>query len=483
MATVHVTGHRNPDLDSIGSAIGYAELMGRLEPGDRYVPGRLGEVNPQTRWALDRSGAPEPEFLPHVKLRVGDVMQGCAYTARWDEPIRGVGLAMAREGLDMVPVVGADGTLSGVLSERVLARLYVRDSQGASDFAGRPVGLDGICEVVGGEIVTGDEREISGRLWVVSMGADVLHQMVKEGDIAVVGNLGTEQKRALELGVELLVLSNGVRPSEDVVALAGSRGAAVIVSPLDTYVTARMVSLAVPCCRIMDREPLTVARDETLEDVTDRILEVDYRAGVVVDREGRPEGIVSRSDLVAPEPRRVVLVDHAEANQSVPGLGSATIVEILDHHHIGSIETRMPVRATFDPVGSTATLVTERFRHAGEQPSRRAAAMLLAAALSDTVVLTGPTTTDRDRRAAAYLGELLGVEPEAYGMEMFEQSSDVSGLAPQEIVRRDAKEYEPEPEKPLLIAQVEVVGGELLDRRKELQAALDEACADGGYAV
>jgi manganese-dependent inorganic pyrophosphatase len=256
----------------------------------------------------------------------------------------------------------------------------------------------------------------------------------------------------------------------------------VVVSPLDSYVSARLVSLAVPCERIMDHEPLTVGPDDVLEDVVREILEVDYRAAVVLDR-GRPIGLVGRSQLVDPAPRRVLLVDHAEQGQSVAGIDRADIVEILDHHHVGSIETRHPVRATFDPVGSTATLVTERFRSAGLEPSGQAGTMLLAAVLSDTVVLTSPTTTERDRVVASWLGELVGEEVEAFGMAMFQESSDVSSLSAAQIVRRDAKEYELDSGGTALVAQVEVVGDDLLTRRDELAEALEAARADGRHTV
>jgi manganese-dependent inorganic pyrophosphatase len=234
-----------------------------------------------------------------------------------------------------------------------------------------------------------------------------------------------------------------------------------------------MIQLAVPVGRIMDVEPLCAEPDDVLEDVTPEILEADYRAAVVIDGRRCPLGLVTRSSLVSPAPRKVILVDHAEESQSAPGIEQAEIVEILDHHHIGSIETRVPVRATFDPVGSTATLVVERFRGEGREPRESTATMLLAAALSDTVILTSPTTTDRDRRVVAYLEELLGVDATEFGMEMFEASSDVSRLSGEQIVRRDAKEYELDGGETILIAQVEVVGSELLQRTEELQAALD----------
>jgi manganese-dependent inorganic pyrophosphatase len=179
----------------------------------------------------------------------------------------------------------------------------------------------------------------------------------------------------------------------------------------------------------------------------------------------------------------VILVDHAEQAQSVIGVEQAEIVEILDHHHIGSIETHLPVRATFDPVGSTATLVSERFAVAGLEPSGAAATMLLAAVLSDTVVLTSPTVTDRDRRAAEALGEQIGEEPEGFGRAMFEASSDVSGLSGEEIVGRDAKTYELEQDRTALVGQVEVVGDELLSRSGELRDALEAAREEGAHAI
>jgi manganese-dependent inorganic pyrophosphatase len=318
---------------------------------------------------------------------------------------------------------------------------------------------------------------------VLAMEAAALRDIVDEGDIAVVGDLPQSQLAAIELGVDLLVLSNGTRPGEEVVAAAREARVNLVVSPLDSYVSARLIQLAVPVGRIMDTEPLTVEPDDVLEDVTREILEVDYRAAVVIDAERRALGLVTRSALVSPAPRKVILVDHAEEGQSAPGIEQAEIVEILDHHHIGSIETRVPVRATFDPVGSTATLVLERYAAEGLEPGRPAATMLLAALLSDTVVLTSPTTTDRDARAAQRVGEQLGVDPERFGMEMFQASSDVSGLSAADIVRRDAKVYELAGGRTALVGQVEVVGEELLSRAAELGEALEAARADGEHAI
>src|SRR3954452_4697043 len=221
MATVYVSGHRNPDLDSIGAAIGYAELKQRLRSEDHYVPVRLGPVNAQTRWALDRSGVEEPAFLRHIRLRVSDVMQECAVTVRRDAAVREVGLAMAERGLDLVAVTDDRGAVCGVVSERELARMYIRESRGASTFEDRPVRLEVIDDVVGGRVVCGEDREITGRLWVVAVGVESMEARIGEGDIAVVGDRPDAQRRALELGVAVLVTSYGAEPDDEVLALAG----------------------------------------------------------------------------------------------------------------------------------------------------------------------------------------------------------------------------------------------------------------------
>ena len=479
---IYVTGHRNPDADSIGSAIGYAELKRRLDPRGEYVPVRLGEVNAQTRWLLERSGAAEPEFLPHVMLRVSDVMRAGFPVARHDEPIRTVGRAMAGGGLDLMPIVDDAGALVGVMTERALARRYVRESREASSLVDAPASVSAVVDVLEGALVAGEEREIAGRVWAQSM--DVRSpSRIAAGDVVVVGDRPEAQRLAIERGVALLVTSNGSAPSEETLALARERGTAVVSSPLDTYVSARMITLAAPCRALMDREPLTVVPDDLVADVSDQVKNVHYGAALAVDAARRPIGVVTRSDLVRPTPRRVLLVDHAERAQSVPGVEEAEIVEILDHHNVGSIETTVPVTATFDPVGSTATLVIERFRQNGMEPSRPAATMLLGAILSDTVILNSPTTTERDRSVVEYLERALAIDATEFGREMFEETSDVSTLSAEGIVSRDAKEYEAAGGKKIGIAQIETVGGSLLERKDELLAALDAGRESNGYSV
>ncbi len=480
---IYVTGHRNPDTDSIAAAIGYAELMGRLDTRNEYRPVRLGDVNTQTRWVLERAGAPEPVFLPHVMLRVRDVMRTKFPKADVGEPIREVGRLMAREDMDLVPIVEEDGALAGVMTERALARRYIRESREPSGLDA-PTSVGAIVKVLEGKLISGDpEAKVTGQIWCMAMDVASLRKDIGPGDVAVIGDRDDAQRAAIALGIGLLVTSNGTSPTDEVLALAQERGIPVACSPLDSYVTARMVTLSAPCRALMDPEPLTVRPDDLLSDVADEVKEVHYRAAVAVDSRRQPLGLVTRVDLLNPRPRRVLLVDHAEQAQSVPGVEQAEIVEILDHHHIGSIETTVPVRATFDPVGSTSTLVIERFRQNGMEPSRSSAILLLAAILSDTVILNSPTTTERDHAVVEYLERVLALNASELGREMFEATSDLEGVSADAIVTRDAKEYEVGAGHTIAIAQVETVGQGLDGRREELFDAMGAARSRNGYAL
>jgi inorganic pyrophosphatase/exopolyphosphatase len=373
---VYVSGHRNPDLDSIGSAVGYAELKARLDPSTEFVPVRLGDLNPQTSWVLGRAKADAPEYLQHIRLRAVDLMATEFLCVRESDAIREAGVAIDTADYDLVPVIDAEGKLAGVITTRALARRYVRES---------------------------DESTAE--------------------------------------------------------------------------------SLAAPCHELMEEAEVAVIAEDSITDVSDQLKNSHQATAIIVDQLHRPTGLLNRSDLVSPVRRRVVLVDHAEQAQAVPGIEQAEIVEILDHHHIGSIETRLPVKATFDPVGSTATLVVERFRRSGIEPSRSSATLLLGAVLSDTVILESPTTTDRDAAVVEYLERVLELDGRQFGREMFTASSDVEGVSASDLVRRDAKGYKSGNGTPFLVAQIEVVGKGLLERKEELLEAMRHELVTQGAAL
>ncbi len=482
MPEIYVTGHLNPDTDSIASAIGYAELKGRLDPRNEYVAVRLGECNAQTRWVLERGGVTAPELLAHVRLRACDVMQSSFPIVGEDQPVRAAGIEMGRADLELVAIINDEGALTGIVTDRELARRYIREGRHTSTLQDAPTDLHAIVETLEGELLAGEDMQLAGRVWVYAMDVSATSG-ISPGDVVVLGNRADAQRLVIELGASLIVTSNGSMPPEDVLALARERGTAVIVSPLDSYVSGRLISLAAPCRAFMEKDPLTVTPDYLLAEVSEQIKDSHYGAAVVVDSRHRPVGLVTRSDLVAPTRRRVVLVDHAERSQSVAGVDQAEIVEILDHHHVGSIETRVPVQATFDPVGSTATLVIERFRQAGMEPSRPTAILLLGAILSDTVILNSATTTERDHAVVEYLERVLSMNATEFGREMFEATADVSQVSAQEIITRDAKRYQVSGGNEICIAQIEVVGKALLERKTELLDAMRRERDRGGLQL
>src|SRR5918994_6764043 len=224
MPHVYVTGHKNPDTDTIASAIGYAEFKNLVDPENEYAPARLGDVNPQTAWALEKSGAESPKRIRHIMLRVKDVMARDVAVAHKNDPLRNVGLTMAQRNISQLPIVDDDGSLVGIITERNLARMYVRESRGASTFADSPVSVGAILEVLEGELLVGEaDRESSGQLWVISMSVDSMGKSMKSGDVVVIGDRPRGQRRAIELGAGVLVVSNGVRPEDEVLEMARER--------------------------------------------------------------------------------------------------------------------------------------------------------------------------------------------------------------------------------------------------------------------
>ncbi len=457
-------------MDSIGAAIGYAELKATLDPGTAYVPVRLGECNPQTRWALARAQLPEPELLPHIRLRAGDLMRTEFPRMKAWDPIRAAGLALDGIDYDLVPIVDEAGVLDGIVTTRALARRYFQDA-GAGAELHTQTRLQAIAEALDGELLAGEDRTLTGRIWVHASAVESA-PAINEAAIVVVGDRPRAQRSALEHDVALLVLADGAQPKPEVLELAHAGHTAVIRTPLDTCVAARMITLAAPCEELVEHDQVLAGVDDLISEVAVQIRDSRHGAALICDADCRPIGLVSRSDLDSPARRRVILVDHAEQAQSVPGVDQAEIVEILDHHHIGSIETKVPVRATFDPVGSTSTLVVERFRRSGVEPSRPSALLLLCAVLSDTVILASPTTTERDAAVVEYLERVLELDARQFGRQMFEETSDVAGIGADDLVRRDAKAYQSSGGAAFVIAQVEVVGKGLLDREAELLAAM-----------
>jgi len=478
---VLVFGHKNPDNDSICSAVGYAHLKNLTDQESVYVPARLGPVPAETRWAFERFGLELPEQISHVHTRVRDVMTEEVFTIAPTEPMLEAGRLMRTHDVRALPVVSADGRIVGLVSQRMLAERYIEETEIAG-FADMPVSLERLVRVLDARLLVGDPAtQLAGGVLIGAMEPSTLEAHIKPGDALIVGNRLRTQPLALEAGVACLIVTGGFEPSAQVLNIAAEKGAAVMLTERDTYSAARLVSLAHAVGDLMETDALHFGPETLLVEAAEDLLGSHHREGLVVDEDGRCVGILTRTNIARGIRRRVVLVDHNEASQSAAGIEDASVVEIVDHHRVGDIQTPGPILFLNLPVGSTATIVATRYHELGVDVPPAIAGILLAAVLTDTVLLKSPTTTDIDRETVERLSAIAKVEPMELGMELFRSRSAGEEFSAEKIVRADLKEYRMG-DVLVAIAQYEAVDlGPLMGTASQVQAALDALREQRGY--
>jgi manganese-dependent inorganic pyrophosphatase len=467
-----VFGHRNPDNDSICSAVAYAHLKNRTDSDNVYVPVRLGAVPPETAWVFERFAIDVPEEISHVKTRVRDVMTERPVAVGRDATVLEAGRLMREHGVRALPVV-RDGVVEGIVSATTLAERYVQETS-VRGFASSPVRLGSLAQVLDGTVVAGEpDAFVSGDVLVGAMEPETMHRYLKPGDVLIVGDRKRTQPMALEAGVACLVVTGGKAPEPEVLALARERGASVVVTPHDSFAAARLTDLARPVHTVLDSTVPLVGPEDLVEEIAEDMLASPHREAVVVDHDGGLLGMVTRTDLVRGRRRRVVLVDHNEQAQSAPGIEQAQVVEIIDHHRIGDVQTSQPALFVNLPVGATATIVAARYRELGVEVPAPIAGILLAAILTDTVLLKSPTTTSHDVAAAEELAARIGVTPVEFGLEMFDARSRAEDDDVERAVTRDLKEYRVG-DAVVAIGQVETVdAAKAIERFGDVRAALE----------
>ncbi|MGB4442299.1 MAG: putative manganese-dependent inorganic diphosphatase [Coriobacteriia bacterium] len=481
MGPILVFGHRNPDNDSICSAVGYAHLKNVTDPDEVYLPARLGPVPPETAWVFERFGVDLPEEIPHVRTRVQDAMSPRPVTVAPEDNMLTAGRLMREHKVRALPVVDAEGSVRGLINQQILADLYISETE-MLGFKKLPLTVAELAGVLDGRVLSGDpSRRLSGNVLIGAMEPGTMVSYIRAGDTLIVGDRLRTQPQALEAGAACLIISGGSEPDSGVLELADARGAAIISSPHDTYATARLVNLGHSVGGLMDASPLLVGQDALLAEVAEDLMDSAHREAVVVDEQGRIEGILTRTNLARGFRRRVILLDHNELSQSAPGVEDASIVEIVDHHRVGDVQTAGPILFLNLPVGSTATIVAERYRDLGVAPPDGMAGVLLSAVLTDTVLLKSPTTTSTDRAVADRLAAQLGLDAVAFGLEMFRARSERVVFSATDAVSRDRKEYRVG-DLSIAVAQVETVdAAEYLGRADELRAALAEMASMRGF--
>jgi len=472
MGPVLVFGHRNPDNDSICSAVAYAHLKNRTDSENVYVPARLGPVPPETAWVFDRYGVDLPDEIAHVRTRVRDVMTGDVVSVAPEENMLVAGRLMREHGVRALPVVDGDGAVRGLVNVTILAERYIEETD-VADFTELPVTVAQIAHTLGGTVLAGDpEAVLSGGVLIGAMEPETMRTYIRPGDTLIVGDRVRTQPMALEAGVACLVVTGGAAPEEGVLELAAEKSAAVVSCPHDSYAAARLVNLSHSVGEIMDTSLLLVGPDMLMSEVAEDLVESPHREAVVVDDEGRLLGMITRTNLARGLRRRIVLLDHNELSQSALGAEEAAVIEIVDHHRVGDVQTAAPILFLNMPVGSTATIVAERYRELGVDIPVAMAGLLLSAVLSDTVLLKSPTTTALDREVADVLSAMLEIEPLEFGMEMFRARSAYETFSAERVVGADLKEYRIG-DASIAVGQVETVdAAEVLAHRAEIVAAM-----------
>ena len=477
---LYVIGHRNPDTDSICSAIGYAHLKQAL--GEAAVPARAGKINSETRFVLEKFGVEIPLLIADLYPRAKDIMSPVAITLLPDETLQELGQRMKESEAKSAAVVDEKGLLLGMVSLGDLARRYFEELE-MPDLASAGVSLRAILKVLNGKIeVAGEiDKIVRGKIWIAAAKAETFKRLIKAGDIALVGDREEEQLTLIECGIDLLVITGNANASNSVRAAAAERGALIFRTRFDTYTAARLVNQSIPVRSIMQQNVVAFKPADLVSDIRDITVRTRFRNYPVAEN-GKIIGMINRDRLIVPERERVVLVDHNEKTQAVEGIEEAHIVEIIDHHRLGGLETGEPIFIRHDPVGSTSTIVAFMHWHRNVEIPPQIAGLLLAGVISDTLFFRSPTATAQDRNAAERLAGIAGVELQSFGMEVLRAGSRFTDMQPEEIIRYDLKEFQIG-EYRVSISQVSVMGAAelLVERVESLQAALAVIRQKDGY--
>jgi len=485
--TVYVIGHKNPDTDAICSAIGYADYLRATSRPDA-VAAACGDANARTRMALERAGVEPPKVLLDVRPRAGRICRRDVVSAGTNDSLVDVYERMRQRSLRAHPVLDDGGNLAGMCSLLNLLELLLPDSDDPIDNRNIESSLRRIAKVVHGSFQheVDPDREETLTVMVGAMSADNftkrMHQFPAANLVIVAGDRPTVQLPAIEYGVRSLVVTGGYQLSSGLISLARERGVSVLTSALDTATTTLLMRGAKRITRAIDHGYLSFSEDTLVHDVRKQVQKSTQFLFPVIDDAKRLVGVFSKSDLVAPQPTQLILVDHNEINQAVTGAEEADILEVIDHHRLGGgLVSREPIRFHNEPVGSTCTIVARFYRSSNLTPDKGVAYCLAAGMISDTLKLTSPTTTEVDRAMLHWIASTAGIDIDRFAADFFAAGSALEMYSPDKAVRLDCKEYT-EGAWRFAIAQVEENGLERFwERKAEIEQALDDLVAERRY--
>ncbi len=440
---VNVIGHKNPDTDSICSAIAYAYLKRQIT-GEEYIARCAGQINAESKFVLEYYKQEIPEYLGDVRTQVRDIAvnrvegvdEGISLKQAWE--------IMKEGSLQTLPIVDGSRKLKGLLTIQDIVQSYM-DVYDSRILANSQTPYRNIVETLGGEMLSGniEEKVQSGKCLIAAANPDLMESYIEQGDIVILGNRYESQLCAIEMDAKCIIVCDGAAVSFTINKLAENHDCFIIKTPYDTFTASRLINQSIPIGFFMKREHLiTFGLNQFLDDIRGVMAKKRHRDFPILDWNGNYFGMISRRSLLGARKKKMILVDHNEPGQAVDGIEQARILEIIDHHRIGSLETMNPVYFRNQPLGCTATIVYQMFCENAVDIPPNIAGLLCAAILSDTLIFRSPTCTETDKAAVGKLAEIAGIVPEEFATKMFQAGSNLSVKSPEEIFYQDFKTFE-----------------------------------------
>ena len=437
----YVIGHKNPDTDSICSAIALAYLKNQTEEGT-YSPKRAGQINEETEFVLNYFHMNPPGYMPDVGSQVKDMEIRQSPGMSKEISVRKVWEFMRENQIMTVAITDEENRLEGVISMSDISNSLMVQNATALSEAKTP--FKHIAETLDGEIIVGDAEACfsKGKVFIGAGNADVVKQYLDPGDLVILGNRAEDHLNAIELGAGCIVIAFHAEISPAIQSYAKEKGCVIIRTPHDSYAIAQMIEQSIPAGAIMVSENLvTFHRDDFTEKVKVIMGKNRIRNFPILDKNDKYVGTVSRRNLLNIAKKKVILVDHNELSQAVDNIGQAEIMEIVDHHRIGTLETNNPIIFRNQPVGCTATIIYQMFHEKQIEIPKDIAGLLCAAIISDTLMFRSPTCTMIDQNAAEDLADIAGIEIEKFATDMFKAGSNLGSKTAEEIFYQDFKKF------------------------------------------
>lgn len=482
---IYVVGHKNPDTDSICSAIAYANLKNLLNQDEEqiYVAGRAGAMNLETEFVLKKFQAESPVYIADVITQVKDMEIRETQGVSGNMSLKRAWEMMNKQAVVTLPIT-EEHKLKGLITISDIATAYM-DVYDNKILSTAGTSYRNILDTLDGEMLIGNAEDdfTEGEVIIAAANPDMMEEYIHKGDMVILGNRYESQLCAIEMNAACIVVCMGAKVSLTIRKLAEEHGCHVITTPYDTFTVARLINQSMPISHFMKSERLiTFHLKDRTEDIKEIMGKKRYRDFPILDKEDNYVGMISRRNLINAKKKQLILVDHNEESQAVDGIEFAEILEIIDHHRLCSLETMSPVFFRNEPVGCTATILYRIYRENGVEINRQIAGLLCSAILSDTLMYRSPTCTAADRAAAEQLAQIAGIDPEQYAREMFAAGSNLGNKTPEEVFYQDFKKFTVG-ETSFGVGQINSMNGEELQQLKERLLPFMEQVEAGVDAV